>query len=364
MERERVKSRAGPELSAFCRPGRALGVAALLVLVAGAGAAVVYVLRATANPVSPASPSAAGAATPGGVAAVPGAGAKPMDAASVDAVLNAAQTYLNNGETGKAEAVLTQAIAEHADEQRLYIQLAELLTGQRRLGEAYDRYIQALAIGPRDAATEFAAGTVASMTGKLDRAVEHYSAAQVANPSDYRAPLFLGQVQLKMGERDEAKKNLLLAAKLKPDAAAAWGTLADVALGENKADLALQHIAKARQIEPRVLVWRLIEARALKRQGKAEEALALVVNLDEAQKRQPGVIELIAECYGMLARPADAAALYAGASDAEPGDGKMAFEAAAWFERAKDSARGLMYAKRAAALKVQGAEGLVSRLGG
>jgi thioredoxin-like negative regulator of GroEL len=110
------------------------------------------------------------------------------------------------------------------------------------------------------------------------------------------------------------------------------------------------------------MVWRVIEARALKRQGKAADALQLLVNLGEADKRSPGVMQLIAECYGMLSRPKDAAEMYAAASDDEPGNGPWAFEAALWFERAKENARGLPYAKRAAALEVDGGAALAERL--
>jgi predicted Zn-dependent protease len=169
-------------------------------------------------------------------------------------------------------------------------------------------------------------------------------------------------VQAKLNQKDEAKKNYLLAAKLKPDNATPWAALAQMALDENKLDLAVQHIARARTLQPANTTFRLIESRSLKRQGKAEEALQLLVNLDPAQKRLPGVMPQIAECYGLLDRPRDAANLYAAASDEEPTNGPYAFEAALWFERALDKVNGLKYAQRAAILKAEGAEKVVERL--
>lgn len=331
---------------------------AVVVLLAGVIALGVYVFRATA-PGTPGGPAPANGATPG---AGPAAGKPSMTPEAADAVLNSAQAYINQGDHAKAEAVLKGAIAQHPEEQVFYIQYAELLSTTGRAADAYASYEKALAAGPRTAPVELAAGVVAGALGRNDRAVEHYMAAQTADPSEYRAPLYLAAVQVKLNQTDEAKKNYLLAARLNPELATAWGALADLALRENRVELALQHIAKARELQPQVGTWRLIEARALKRNGKAAEALTLLVAVGEAERRTTPVMQLMAECYGMLSRPLDAAEMYAAASDEAPGNGAWAYEAALWFERAKDPARGLPYAKRAAALQVEGAAAVVGRL--
>ncbi|HYE62111.1 MAG TPA: hypothetical protein VD997_08950 [Phycisphaerales bacterium] len=337
-----------------------LPVVAMVALLAAVGALVGYILKTTrpapANGEVPLRSEIVDARTR------PLSTGKPADTKTIDAVLNSAQTYLNNSEPEKAEAVLKGAIAQHAGEQSFYLMYAELLAGQKRLAESYDNYVKALAIGPRDAATELAAGTVANLQGLHDRAVEHFMAAQTANPSDDKPPLYLAAVQVKLNQKDEAKKNYLLAAKLNPDNATPWAALAQLALDENKLDLARQHIEKARTLQPANTTFRLIESRALKRQGKAEEALQLLVNLDAAQKRLPGVMPQIAECYGLLQRPRDAALLYATASDEEPANAQWAYEAALWFDRALDKVQALKYAQRAAALNAEGAAKLVERL--
>lgn len=325
--------------------GGVWAVAAVGALTLITAAAVVLALR---NPGTPAA-SAAGTARTG----------------AVDEILNASLSFKRNGEFGKAEAVLRQATAEHPGEQRLQVELGEVLTYLKRVDEAYTCYDRALAIGPRSREIEFAAGTVANMAGKLDRAEEHYEAAQQADKTDWKAPLFLAQVQLKMNspeKTEEAKKNLVIAANLKPESATAWGTLADLALRENKTSLALQHIAKARQLEPSVVVWRVIEARALKRENRIEESLGVLVGLNDAERRETGVLATMAECYGMLRRPADAANIYAEASDAEPTRGDWAMEAAMWWERAGEKDTALVYAQRANANNVEGATDLVQRL--
>ncbi len=282
---------------------------------------------------------------------------------ALDAVLNAARQYAGSGESGKAEAILREAVSKYAGDQRAHLAYAELLVALRRPGEAYDQYEKALAIGPRDAETEFTAGTVASMAARPDRAIEHFAAAQAQKPGDARIPLYLAQVQLKLDQVAEAKKNLLIAGRLDPDKAIVWGTLAEVALRENKLDLADQHAAKARALEPSNLTWRLIHARALKRRNKPEAALELVANLSPAERREPGVLPLIAECHAMLRQPEKAAAVFADASDAEPSDGDLAFHAAEWLDRAGNIDGARRYAQRASMLGHEGARRLLERVG-
>ena len=324
------------------RPGWTLLAVGLLFI--AAAAAVVTALRGPA----PASGAAAGTAQK-----------------NVDDVLNAVLAFKRDGENAKAEAVLKQAIAEFPADPRLHVEFAEVLASTSRPAEALAHYEKALAIGPRDAQTEFAAGTAAFMADNLTAAETHYAAAQSADKTDWKAPLFLAQIQLKQGspaKAEEAKKNLLLAAGLNPDTATPWGSLAEIALRENKPAIALQHIKKARELEPRVTLWRVIEARALKRDNQPEAALQVLIGLDRAQQREPGVMQTMAECFGMLNRPQDAAAMYAKASDTDINNGPWAMEAALWLEKSGEKQRAIIYATRAAGEDVAGAAELLARL--
>ncbi len=326
-------------------------LSALAITLVGAGFLVVVGLRGVSTPNPTPAPGPAGP---------PQASA---DSAKIDTLQNAAQELIRRGEVKQAEALLRGAIAEHLTEQRLYSQLGDLLASQRRSEEAYAIYEKALASAPGDADLEFAAGSAASAAGKLDRAEEHYQASMTKRPTDFRAPMFLAQVQMKLEHLDQAAANLLLAAKLNPDAAIVWGSLAEIALRQNKLSLAQQHAKKARELEPRVTVWRLIEARALKREGKPEAALDLLVGLDEAAKREPGVDLLQAECFGIMGRPADAAAVYLAKIKTDGADGLSTLQAAIWLEKAGDLAQAKDLAERAEMLAVPGAKELVARLG-
>lgn len=288
--------------------------------------------------------------------------APPAKLDTLDAVLNAAKTYTQQDELGKAEAVLRQGIIQWPEEPRLYVSLGELLVSRKNPADAYVQYEQALSLGKRDPEVEFAAGTVANMAGLPERALEHYAAVQAANPTDKRVALYMSQVQLKLNQVTEAKANLLIAGNLDPDNPMVWGTLAEVALRENKLELALSHVGKARQAEPDNLMWRLVEGRAKARQGKPEDSLQLFVGLSDLDKRDPAVLAIMSECYGMLKRPGDAATLYAKAADAEPTSGELAMQAALWHQRAGDAEKAIVYARRAKMLDVRGADAVVDML--
>ncbi|MCC6660942.1 MAG: tetratricopeptide repeat protein [Phycisphaerales bacterium] len=282
---------------------------------------------------------------------------------AIKTALDTGRKHLKENEAGKAEAVLREAVGEYPDDQDLRIALGEALMQLRSFPEAYQQYVAALAIGPRTPGVEFIAGTLASATGQPERAVEHYSAAQAGDPKNATYPLYLAQVQLKLNQPEPAKANLMLVTRLDPDSAIAWGTLAETALRENNVHIALQHIAKARALQPDTAAWRIIEARALKRKGDVEQALLVLGGLSPGEKKEPATLSLLAECYGLLDRPADAAGVFADASDAKPGDPNLAYEAATWFARADQNDKAAVFALRARENKHPQADKLLERLG-
>lgn len=283
-------------------------------------------------------------------------------AESIRAALDSAGVYQTQNDLPKAESVLWAAVQQWPTDQELRLALGEVLVARGEHAAAYEQYEKALAIGPRDATIEFSAGTLASMAGMPERAVEHYAMAQTADPTEPQIPLYLGQVQLRLGQVEEAKASLLRAANLDPDSAVAWGTLADVQLRENNVSLALQLIAKARALQPTVPTWRLIEARALKRDNQPERAVGTLLGVPPGERRDPAYLRLLAECYGMLERPGDAAAQYREASDALPSDAELAYEAARWLDLAGDRSAALGYAQRSADAGKPEAAALVERL--
>lgn len=280
---------------------------------------------------------------------------------SVAALLGAAKSYIDQQDFPKAEAILRAAVREHADDQELRIAFGETLMRQKKFGEAYEQYSKALAIGPSEPKIEFLAGTLASQTGHLDEAGEHYRAAQAGDPSNAQYPLYLAQLQIKRERWEEAKVNLLLSIKLDGQNAVARGTLAEIFLRENKLDLCLQNIAEARKLQPELTRWKLDEARARSRQGEPQKALVLLSTLDRSERRDPEVLSLMAQCYGLSKRPGDAARIYAEASDAEPTNAELAYQAAVWANKAGDRDAAARYASRASKQGHEGAKALEAK---
>jgi tetratricopeptide (TPR) repeat protein len=276
--------------------------------------------------------------------------------------LDDARKLMRQSEWAQAEAALRTAAGQFPEDQEVRIALAECLLSQKKYAESYEQYEKALAIGPREARLEFAAGLVASTAGMTDRALEHFGQAVVQDPRNAGYAMNLGLIQRRQGDMDAAKASLLRAANLDPQNATAWGSLADIAMGENKVDLALQHIARARALQPEGREWRLIEARAQKRRGDPERALMILLPMDATQRREAPVARLIAECFGMLQRHSDAAAAMAEASLAEPASADLAREAAVCFERAGSRERALEFARRAQMLGDAAAARIVERL--
>jgi tetratricopeptide (TPR) repeat protein len=291
----------------------------------------------------------------------PGAATAP-DPAKPDDTLNAVLALQRDRRWPEAKALLEASIARNVQDQSLYIQLAEVNVGLEDFEAAYAAYEKALAIGPREGELEFAAATAANAANRLDRAVEHYQAAEAALKNDHRPPLFLSQVLIKLNRFDEAKVRLRRVQMLKPDEPIAHGSMAEIFLRENLPDLAIQTVAEARRLQPDYLTWRLVEARARKRKGQAQEALDLLKDLPDAQKLEAGVMPLMGECFGMLRRPTDAAETFAALSNQFPQRGDLALDTALWYERAGEKAKARTYAERAKMLAVAGAEDVLARL--
>jgi predicted Zn-dependent protease len=303
----------------------------------------------------------------GGATPKPAAGSSVKDrvspAEAMETILDAVQKRVRAGQHAEAAAILEEAVRTYADQQSLRLALAESYVALNRPADAYDQYLAALSFGPRDAATEFAAGTMARMSNRPELAIEHYAAAQSADMANPIYPLYLAQVQRRANRIDEAKASLLRVVNLQPDNAIAWGTLADIALGENKLDICTQHIAKARELEPRVGTWRLIEARLLKRQSKPEQALLVLSGLSEMERHDLFNARLVAECHAMLGQPLEAANVVVAAADANAANAELALEAANWLLRANDPERARKFALRARTLGNEQAGELLAELG-
>lgn len=340
--------------------GPLVAVVALVLAVAGVGWFVFSMATG--------SPGAAQATGGGG-----GAGALSRDGAkTIEAGMAAAATYSSQGRYGEASAILAKLVEQSPENQPVRLMYAQSLLGEKKHKEAYGQYQAAFALDAAGSAAKvtaaqaklhFEAGTCANQAGLVERAAEHYEMAQVGDPSEARYPLYLAMMQIKLGEDDAATASLVRAAKLNPDLAEAWGTMAELALRKNSLGLASQHLENAERLQPEVARWRIVRARILNREGDPEKAATLLLALDAASLRGRDAMTTLAQSYGLLKRPLDAAKLYADAAKAKPDEAELFFEAAQWFERGGDERSATEHAKIGAMLGHEGCKDLLARAG-
>lgn len=337
----RVVSRAGS--------GRAFGVLLGVLALGGAGFAGWTLYRVSTQPQAVPEPD-------------PGEQGAMASMETVEAVLASVQQLVKDENFTAAERVLSESVRKFPTDQDLRLAFGDFLMTRERWGEAYDQYAAAIDAGAVPARAYFAAGTLASMSQRPERAAEHYRQAMQADPNTPEYPLYLASVQMKMSRWSEAKASLALAGRLAPDRAEIWGMYAQIALAENKLGIAAQQAEKARRLDPGEPAWVLMEARVRKRAGEPERALDLLSALPQAVLDQEETLTLLAECYGMLGRPAEAASRYMDAAERNPGDARLAFETALWLERAGERAEAVEWAKKAGMLGHERAQGWLDGL--
>lgn len=297
---------------------------------------------------------------PSGAGSSQAGGAPPE---SVSQALDAARAYIHQDKAGSAIAILQAAAARWPEDQAVRLLYGEALLSLGRGPEAYEQYDLAIHIGPDNPEYRHVAGTIASGIGRLNEAEMHYLAAQQMDRSNPKYPLYMAQVQRRQGLVEEARANLLLAANLDPTLGVAWASLAAIALDENRGSVALGYIKRARELEPVRLEWRVIEAKALLREHKAEQAAELLLAVPEAERlvSRPALQEL-GSALALLGRTSEAAAMYVKAVSASPDVPEIAYEAALWLERDGQRGRAATFAAHAAAKGFGPAQALAERL--
>lgn len=281
---------------------------------------------------------------------------------SIEEILGAVQVYVRNKQNAQALTVLEHAVSQYAGDQELRFALGDLYMIENMHEQAYGQYIAGIGIGPSNAVAEFTAGTLANMLGQPDLAVKHYGLSMGMDPTNPDTPMFLAAIEMKLNRLSDAKRNLAIAGKLAPDNARLFAMRSEIALRENKLTIALDQIRKARVIEPDTLGWVLQEARVLKRDRKPQEAMNLIFALPEEQLEVIEASMILAECYGMLGRPGDAASRLIDVAGKNPNDAKLAFDVALWLERAGERVDAIQWATKATGLGHEQAKAWIESL--
>jgi predicted Zn-dependent protease len=287
--------------------------------------------------------------------------AKVLTPERLEEIVTAALGKAQSGEFGHAETLIENAIREYPKSQELYLALAQLKAGRDPEG-SYKVFAAAVAIGPATGPIQYGAGSAALGAGLLDRAGEHFAAAIGAEPRVAEFHVGLAEVFNRQGKIEDALAELTKASNLAPDKPGVWAVMADLSLKQNRPTVAIQYIKRARDLEPKRSAWRLVEARALNRMGKPQEAVDLLGALDEGERVQIPVVRLAAESFGLLNRPVDAAAWWIRAADAVPTRADVAYDAALSARKAGNLAEAKRLAERASVLGHADAKALTREL--
>lgn len=349
---------------------------ALLPVLIAAGIGAYFAVRIALSPPKPA------------VAATGQMASTEEELATVGVVVERTRNHLMEDRFGRAEALLLGGLEKFPREQELWLLYAEVLMQGGDFEKALAAFETAIEIGPDHPEYRNAAGTLASQVGDKMTAEYHWTAGQNMDPADPRFPFYLAQIQRAEGRVDEARKNLVLATHLNPDLAEAWGTLASIAMDEGNLSPALQHIERAKVLEPERGLWRLIEARVLRRQGDPRRAAAVLSAIPERQRfTDPNILRELGLCFGLMREPMEAAETYLEAiayiailNDEthmvhdEHGEviedrripasvrAELHYEAALWLERGEDLSRAATQANLASRLGHAEAAAMLERL--
>ena len=267
---------------------------------------------------------------------------------TIEQVLESVQVYVSSEDYPPAIAILKSAIARYPLDVDLRFALGDLYMMTEDFALAYDQYAAAIEYseGPVPKA-QFTAGTLANTIDQPELALVHYEAAMKGDQSNPDYPLYLANIQFKLNKLEEAKASLAIAAKLTPDRAMVYATWAKIALRQNKLTIASQQITKARNLEPAESAWIIIEANIEKRSGNPDRAIELLSALTQDALDDSETMRLLAESYGMVGRPADAASRMVDYANVHNDDAQAAFDAAIWLQRADELEDAILWGRRA-----------------
>lgn len=237
------------------------------------------------------------------------------------ALMLAAEHHDAEGRAEAALALLARATAIEPDEPELWRRQARLLAGQGRPEEALAAAEEALDIDPDDVAMLILAGSLAYRSGDLATAHDRYGRAEGLAPDDPEPPAALAMIAARRTETGVARAFAERALAIRPDLAAAHLALARAELQERAGEAALTRM-----------------------RGLLDRA-----DLDAATRIN--ALDLRAEAFDALGRPAEAFADYEARNALEEGAGPPPQE------RWVDQARRLDRFFRAAAPQAWGGRG-------
>ena len=168
-------------------------------------------------------------------------------------------------------------------------------------------YSRAVELSPPSAGLLNAAGVAAQSSGDPAAAVGFFARAAKLDPSNPQHPLFAGLALLQTGHIEEARISLEIARTLDPKSPWPVSALSGIALTSGDAQTALALAREARVLDPRNDELRVPEAKALRKLGRHQEVLTLLLALPQQARMTEAITWEISSAHESLGdRPAAA----------------------------------------------------------
>lgn len=273
----------------------------------------------------------------------------PPSPAAINAALQSAESYLAADKPQDAVQVATRLASEAPHLMRVHELLGRALVAQAMhvpahaqqpwWDQAADAYRRAAALEPTLAGLQHATGVVCTTAGQHEAARTYYQAAFDLEPQNPQYVLYLGISYAQEEHFDRAAELIGMAEQLAPDQSEIKAALADLAVRRQDLAAARRHIADARALAPDSLPLRLADARIRRLDKHPEEALDLLLALDDHVQCEWGVAEEIALAHTALGDYATAARAMELSANAAPEDWRRAIGCAQAWQRAGNLSR-------------------------
>lgn len=241
-------------------------------------------------------------------------------------------------------AQLRWYVKQHPKSVNAHNALGQALLYDRQHAQAYDAFVQSLALQENQPELHTLAGTLARQLNRPEAAEAHYRLAMQLEPKVVKHDQHLASLLQHQGRYDEAIEVLRRAAEVSPQRPKLWFQLAMAYRASDDIEQAQQ--AMRRAVEQSVLLpadqrrqMATAYADLLLEMDRPQETVAALGTLPREQQLHHDALQRFAEAFDRLNEPAQAAAMYEKAVIVTPTDEQAAAQAAYWYQQAGNTKR-------------------------
>ena len=250
----------------------------------------------------------------------------PPTAAALQALYKSALDALGAGRFEESIALLEKVLAAAPSNGEIHNNLGTAHWKCRRLSKAEEHYAKAVKLSPDNALAHNNYGALLLELLRFDDAEKHFRRAYELKPDHPSVIHHRGLMLHRRGDFAGAEKSLRDSLALRPANAQGWALLLQLLEMTNRLDDAAQALARAKALFPDSVPIATVQARLLRRSGKAAEAIPELERLAPAITGTPpeGVafFSELGQLYDLDNRPDAAFAAFQRANDiqaAQPG---------------------------------------------